>query len=71
MARAQTVLIGIGLYVGLGSGSGSGGGNRAWAQTAGTAFSYLSTSGTWTNASDRNVKQGFEPIDVARLRGSR
>ncbi len=28
---------------------------------------YLSSSGTWTNASDRNLKEGFEPIDGARL----
>jgi hypothetical protein len=28
---------------------------------------YLSNGGTWTNASDRNLKEGFAPIDGARL----
>lgn len=28
---------------------------------------YLSTGGTWTNASDRNLKEGFQPVNDAEI----
>jgi hypothetical protein len=28
---------------------------------------YLSTGGTWTNASDKNLKEGFEPVNDAEI----
>jgi trimeric autotransporter adhesin len=32
-----------------------------------TTTAYLTTSGTWTNASDRNLKTAFEPLDESGL----